>query len=52
MPWPLHSIWKFSGVLFRYSFRASIGDLVRDLELIAKASEPRDWRNRLEKIPL
>jgi hypothetical protein len=44
--------WFFSGVLFRFSPWVSIGSLVVDLELIAKASNAEEWENRLEKIPL
>lgn len=43
---------RFSGVVFGHPLRVSIGDCVRDLELIAKAGEPQDLANRVEFLPL
>lgn len=42
----------FSGVAFGPATGVSIGQYVRDLELIAKASEPGDWRNAIIYLPL
>jgi len=42
----------FSGVVYGHQMRVSIGQCVRDLELIAKASEPSDLENRVEYLPL
>lgn len=42
----------FSGLVFAHQRSISFGDLVRDLELIAKATEPADWVNRIEQLPL
>jgi hypothetical protein len=43
---------EFAGLLFGPAEGASIGQSVRDLELIAKASEPTDWENCVEYLPL
>lgn len=37
----------FAGLLFGHQLQGSIGQFVRDLELIAKASDPIDWRNKV-----
>lgn len=42
----------FSGVIYAHPLRISIGQCIRDLELIAKAGEPEDLRNRVEFLPL
>lgn len=42
----------FSGVVFAHQLKASIGQCVADLELIAKAYEPEDMINRVEYLPL
>lgn len=43
---------NFSGVIYARQSQVSIGDCVRDLELIAKASEPIDCTNRVHYLPL
>ena len=42
----------FAGVVYAYPLRVTIGQCVRDLELIAKLAEPEDLRNRVEFLPL
>lgn len=42
----------FAGLLFGPAEGASIGQFVRDLELIGKASNPEDWRNTVAYLPL
>src|SRR5687768_8307755 len=42
----------FSGLLFGPAEGASVGQYVKDLELIAKASEPIEWRNVVAYLPL
>jgi hypothetical protein len=42
----------FAGLLFGHQLHGSIGQYVRDLELIAKATEPEEWISRVEKLPL
>jgi hypothetical protein len=42
----------FAGLLFGPAEGASIGQYVRDLELIAKASDSADWQNTVAYLPL
>jgi hypothetical protein len=42
---------EFSGVIYGHQMAISIGQAVRDLEMIAKILEPHDMRNRVEFIP-
>ena len=42
----------FAGLLFGHQLHGSIGQYVRDLELIAKATAPADWIGRVEQLPL
>lgn len=41
----------FAGLIFAHQMHASIGQCVRDLELIGQASDPPDWLNVVERIP-
>ncbi len=41
----------FSGLIFGHQLGGTIGRFVKDLELIAKASEPGEWMNAVEYIP-
>jgi len=41
----------FSGLIFGHQLGGTIGQFVKDLELIAKASEPEEWVNSVEYIP-
>ena len=41
----------FSGLVYAHQQQITIGQAVKDLELIAKALEPQDMRNRIEFIP-
>ena len=43
---------NFAGVIYARQRYISIGDCVRDLELIAKVSEPSDCANRVQYLPL
>jgi hypothetical protein len=43
---------SFSGVVYAHQLRVTIGRCIQDLELIAKATDPADWRNRVEYLPL
>ena len=40
----------FAGLVFGHQLGATIGQYVRDLELIAKASDPPDWINVVEHL--
>lgn len=42
----------FSGVIYAPQLSVSIGDCVRDLEIIAKVSAPEDLANRVQYLPL
>jgi len=42
----------FCGLIFAHPMQVSIGQCVRDLELIAKATDPQDWVSAVIRIPL
>ena len=42
----------FSGLVFGHQRYVSFGQLISDLELIAKATDAEYWRNRVEQLPL
>ncbi|MBI3698466.1 MAG: DUF5615 family PIN-like protein [Acidobacteria bacterium] len=42
----------FSGVLYAHQLSITIGHCLEDLELIARASDPIEWINRVEYLPL
>jgi hypothetical protein len=42
----------FAGLVWGHPMRLTIGQLVLDLELIAKATDPPDWQNIVERLPL
>ncbi len=42
----------FAGLVFGHQLHGSIGQYIRDLELIAKATEPADWMGQVEQLPL
>ena len=41
----------FSGLIFGHQLGGTIGQFVKDLEFIAKASDLEDWVNVVEYIP-
>ena len=41
----------FSGLIFGHQLGGTIGQYVRDLELIAKSSEPEEWIDVVEFLP-
>ncbi len=41
----------FAGLLFGHQLGGTIGQFVKDLELIAKASEPGDWAGVVDRLP-
>jgi len=43
---------EFSGLVYAHQLRVTIGQMVEDLELIAKATSPGEWRGRIEYLPL
>src|SRR5260370_39038782 len=42
----------FCGLIFGHRMQGSIGQCVKDLELIAKATDPQDWVNAILRLPL
>jgi uncharacterized protein DUF5615 len=42
----------FAGLVYAHPLGATIGQCVRDLELVAHFAEPEDLRNRVEYLPL
>jgi hypothetical protein len=42
----------FCGLIFAHPMQVSIGQCVRDLELIAKATNPQDWMSEVLRLPL
>jgi hypothetical protein len=47
-----HTDQPFGGLAYAHPMRVSIGQLVRDLEVIAKATDVEYWRDRIEVLPL
>jgi len=41
----------FAGLVFAHPLHVTIGQLVKDLELIANASDPQDWASVVEHLP-
>lgn len=42
----------FAGVIYAHQLRVTIGECIRDLELIAHIGEPEEFANRVEYLPL
>jgi predicted nuclease of predicted toxin-antitoxin system len=42
----------FSGIVYAHQLEVTIGECVSDLEVIAETSEPKDWTDRVEHLPL
>lgn len=43
---------RFAGLVFAHQRFVSFGQMIFDLELIAKATDPDFWENRIEQLPL
>lgn len=43
---------RFAGIIYAPQMDITIGHCVRDLELIARATDPEDWVNWVEFLPL
>ena len=41
----------FAGLVFGHQLGGTIGQFVKDLELIASASNPEEWANTIEYVP-
>jgi hypothetical protein len=42
----------FSGLVYAHQLHVTIGNRVRDLQLIAEAMKPEELANRVEYLPL
>jgi predicted nuclease of predicted toxin-antitoxin system len=42
----------FAGVVYAHQLKVTIGQCIRDLELLATVNEPEDCANRVEYLPL
>jgi hypothetical protein len=42
----------FAGVIYAHQLKVTIGQCIRDLELLAHAGVPQDFANRVEYLPL
>ena len=42
----------FSGLIYAHQLRITIGQMVEDLELIARATSPDEWWGRVEYLPI
>jgi hypothetical protein len=42
----------FCGLIFGHPMQVSIGQFVRDLEIVAKATDPQDWISTILRLPL
>ena len=43
---------NFAGVVYAHKLRVSVGDCIRDLEIIAKAAFYEELANRIQYLPL
>jgi hypothetical protein len=43
---------RFSGLVFAHQRYVGFGQMISDLELIAKATDAEYWKNRVEQLPL
>jgi hypothetical protein len=42
----------FAGIIYAHQLRITIGQMVEDLDLIAKAMSPEEWRGRIAFLPI
>jgi predicted nuclease of predicted toxin-antitoxin system len=47
-----HQAGDFNGLIFGHQLRGTLGQYVSDLELIAQATDPTEWLNAVEVVPL
>jgi hypothetical protein len=50
-PWQIAGR-PFCGLIFGHLMYVTIGRCVKDLELIAKATDPSDWASAVMRLPL
>jgi hypothetical protein len=41
-----------AGIIYAHQLKVTVGQCIRDLELLAKVNEPEDCANRVEYLPL
>jgi predicted nuclease of predicted toxin-antitoxin system len=42
----------FSGIIYAHQLRITVGQMVQDLELIARATSREEWRGKIEYLPI
>src|SRR5882724_3414244 len=42
----------FAGVIYAHQLKVTIGNLIADLELVARCTDPHEWSSRIEYLPL
>lgn len=42
----------FAGIVYAHQLRVTIGEMVADLDVIAKTTSAEEWRGRIEYLPL
>lgn len=47
-----HDALSFAGIVFGRQDRLSVAQAIENLRVIALASEPEEWHNRIEYLPL
>jgi predicted nuclease of predicted toxin-antitoxin system len=43
---------SFAGVIYAHQIKVSIGQCIKDLEFLAQVSDPADFMNKVEYLPL
>ncbi|MEL6438997.1 MAG: DUF5615 family PIN-like protein [Cyanobacteria bacterium J06621_8] len=43
---------NFAGIIYAHKLKVSVGDCIRDLEIIAKAANYEELENRIQYLPL
>ncbi len=43
---------EFSGIIYAHQLRITVGQMVEDLELIARATFPGEWWGKIEYLPI
>ena len=43
---------EFSGIVYAHQLRITIGQIIEDLELIARATSREEWQGRIEFLPI
>ena len=43
---------SFFGIVYGHQLKVTIGECINDLEIIAKVTDPADWSDRVNYLPL